>query len=386
MSTSLEHEKAVLNRYSVAANNREETLCCPVEYRTDLLEAIPQEILERDYGCGDPSPFVAAGDTVLDLGSGGGKLCFIASQLVGPNGSVIGVDCNVEMLGLARKYQPQVIEKIGYDNISFRCGMIQNLQLDLEQLAREMDGDTSSSVQRILKQRQVEKRLCHERPMIASQSIDCVVSNCVLNLVQPQDRRELFSEVFRVLKNGGRAVISDIVADEDVPEYMKDNPMLWSGCISGAWREDQFLQEFESAGFHGVMIAKRVSKPWQTVEGIDFRSVTVLAYKGKQGPCLERNQALIYRGPFKEITDDDGHTFHRGVPTAVCDKTFNLLQKDPYGDAFIAVSPHDEVPIEKAEPFDCTVSDRRDPRKIKAKANDDLTQLPVINCSDGECC
>lgn len=386
MSTSLEHEKAVLNRYSVAANNREETLCCPVEYRTDLLEAIPQEILERDYGCGDPSPFVAAGDTVLDLGSGGGKLCFIASQLVGPNGSVIGVDCNMEMLGLARKYQPQVVEKIGYDNISFRCGMIQNLQLDLELLAREMDGDTGSSVQRILNQRQVEKRLCHERPMIASQSIDCVVSNCVLNLVQPQDRRELFSEVFRVLKNGGRAVISDIVADEDVPDYMKDNPLLWSGCISGAWREDHFLQEFESAGFHGVMIAKRVSKPWRTVEGIDFRSVTVLAYKGKQGPCLERNQALIYRGPFKEITDDDGHTFQRGVPTAVCDKTFHLLKKDPYGDAFIAVSPHHEIPVEKAEPFDCTVSDRRDPRETKAKTNNGLTQLPVIGCSDGECC
>ena len=111
----INHETAVADRYSIAAGEREQALCCPIQYRPELLEVIPKEIIERDYGCGDPSPFVNSGDTVLDLGSGGGKLCYIAAQLVGDKGKVIGVDCNQEMLGLARGYQSEVAEKIGYD-------------------------------------------------------------------------------------------------------------------------------------------------------------------------------------------------------------------------------------------------------------------------------
>ena len=137
MSTPLEHENAVGERYAKAAKAREPALCCPVAYNQDLLNVIPQEIIDRDYGCGDPSPFVRKGDTVLDLGSGGGKLCYIISQLVGPEGRVIGVDCNETMLDLARRHQPEVAQQIGYDNISFRAGMIQNLQLDLELFTEE---------------------------------------------------------------------------------------------------------------------------------------------------------------------------------------------------------------------------------------------------------
>src|SRR6056297_256506 len=87
-------EASVYQRYAAAAAALEPALCCPVEYATELLDVIPQEIIERDYGCGDPTPFVRAGETVLDLGSGGGKLCFIAAQVVGPDGRIIGVDCN----------------------------------------------------------------------------------------------------------------------------------------------------------------------------------------------------------------------------------------------------------------------------------------------------
>jgi len=88
----LDAEDATRQRYSTAASAREEALCCPVDYDRRLLEAIPDEVIERDYGCGDPSRYVRADETVLDLGSGGGKICFIASQIVGPKGRVIGVD------------------------------------------------------------------------------------------------------------------------------------------------------------------------------------------------------------------------------------------------------------------------------------------------------
>ena len=261
MSTPLEHENAVGDRYAKAAEAREPELCCPVVYNQDLLKVIPQEIIDRDYGCGDPSPFVRKGETVLDLGSGGGKLCYIASQLVGPKGRVIGVDCNETMLDLARRYQSEVAKRIGYDNISFRAGMIQNLQLDLELFSKERKKISATGIAGILEERTLEQRLSTQQTMVLSDSIDCVVSNCVLNLVQPQDRMELFQEVYRVLKPGGRAAISDIVSDEDVPAHMQNDSTLWSGCISGAWREDKFLAEFARAGFQGMHIANREEKP-----------------------------------------------------------------------------------------------------------------------------
>jgi len=100
-------------------------------------------------------------------------------------------------------------------------------------------------------------------------------------------------------------VISDIVSDEDVPERLQNDPALWSGCISGAMREDRFLQAFVDAGLYGAQVAAYQTEPWAVVEGIEFRSVTVVAHKGKEGPCLERHQAVVYRGPFKEVVDDD---------------------------------------------------------------------------------
>ena len=95
---SLNVEQAVTQRYSGASQQQEVALCCPVEYDTTMLEVLPDELIERDYGCGDPSRYVQEGETVLDLGSGGGKICYIASQLVGESGHVIGVDMNADML------------------------------------------------------------------------------------------------------------------------------------------------------------------------------------------------------------------------------------------------------------------------------------------------
>jgi SAM-dependent methyltransferase len=380
--SSINYENAVADRYSKAAGEREPALCCPVEYNRDLLKIIPQEIIDRDYGCGDPSPFVNPGETVLDLGSGGGKLCYIAAQIVGSEGRVIGVDCNSEMLGLARGYQSEVAEKLGYDVVSFKCGIIQNLALDLERYNEELEKITQTGVENILERRRLEQRLSTAEPMVESGSVDCVVSNCVLNLVQPQDRTQLFEELFRVLKVGGRAAISDIVSDENSPAHMQNNEELWSGCISGAWREDEFLKEFEKAGFVGMTIAKRESEPWQTVEGIEFRSVTVVAYKPDPGACLEGNQALIYRGPFKQVLDDDGHTFVRGERAAVCIKTFDAYNQPQFQDHFFPVEPIHAVSKLEANFFDCTTDRVRSPQETKG-ANYAETKA---GCGEGESC
>lgn len=213
-------EEAVRERYGAGANAVEPALCCPVKYDPKYLAVIPDEVIERDYGCGDPTPYVRPGDTVLDLGAGGGKVCFIAAQVVGASGRVIGVDCNPEMLALSRRNQPEVARRIGFNNVEFRNGMIQDLQLDLDRLQAEIAAQPISSIADWHRLRAAEDRLRREHPLIADESIDCVVSNCVLNLVRAEDRRQLFAEIFRVLKRHGRAAISDIVSDEIVPEHL----------------------------------------------------------------------------------------------------------------------------------------------------------------------
>ena len=379
---TLNVEAAVRDRYSQAAHEEEVCLCCPVDYNPAYLEVIPQEVIERDYGCGDPSKYVQPGDVVLDLGSGGGKICFIAAQVVGETGKVIGVDCNAEMLTLARSSAPIVAERIGYDNVEFRRGQIQDLQLNLDLLEKFLQKEQINNGSTWLKAEEHARELRHSQPMIEDESVDVIVSNCVLNLVRTQDRQQLFSEMSRVLKPGGRAVISDIVSDEDVPLHLQNDPRLWSGCLSGAFREDEFLFAFEQAGFQGMELLARDEKPWGVVEGIEFRSITIRAWKIADGPCLERKQAVLYKGPWKAVTDDDGQTLRRGERMAVCDRTFQMYSQAPYSEDLILIEPEHEIPLENAEPFDCSIEfPVRTPQETKNKNSSTLTILP-----SGECC
>jgi arsenite methyltransferase len=274
-------EQAVRERYSSAAACCEDALCCATDYHPDLLQVIPAEVLERDYGCGDPTAYIRHGETVVDLGAGGGKACFVMSQIVGPQGRVIGVDCNLKMLALARQNLPIVAERLGYSNVEFRCGMIQDLRLDLDLLVSELAQHPIEDLTGWLRLRDREDELRHSRPMIADVTADCVVSNCVLNLVRPADRDHLLSEVYRVLKPGGRVAISDIVANQDVPAVLQQDPKLWSGCISGAYREDRLLAAFANAGFSDIVVDQRRPNPWRIEQGIEFRSITVTARKAE---------------------------------------------------------------------------------------------------------
>jgi ubiquinone/menaquinone biosynthesis C-methylase UbiE len=378
-------EAAVLARYANAARQAESCLCLPTGYDPALLEVIPEEILEKDYGCGDPTRYVRAGETVLDLGSGSGKACYILAQIVGARGKVIGVDFNPPMLELSRKYQRSIAEKLGYSNVEFRRGKIQDLRIDLELLDRYLQESPVRSVADLAALKEFESRL-REKPLIADASIDVIVSNCVLNLVHPEDKHQLFAAMYRVLKRGGRIAISDIVSDEPVPQHLTQDPSLWSACVSGAFQEEELLRAFEAAKFHGIRIEDFNSRPYQTIDGIEFRAVTVTAYKGKEGPCIERNQAVIYRGPWKQVTDDDGHTLERGARMAVCDKTFKLYSQPPYAGQFILVSPRDEIAMENAGVFDCARDRKRHPRETKG-ADFKATQISGGACgSNSNCC
>lgn len=383
-------EHSVIGRYARAADEVEPGLCCPnASYDAALVANLPQEIIEKDYGCGDPSPHVGVGETAVDLGSGSGKICYMLAQKVGPEGQVIGVDFNDAMLALARKYQDEMSERIGHANVRFVKARIQDMAVDIERAEQWLRNHPVATMDAMNRFEAECARLRREEPAVADGCADVVVSNCVLNLVKPEDKQRLFGDIFRVLKRGGRAVISDIVCDEEPTLRILNDPGLWSGCIAGAFREDRFLEHFEQAGFYGVEILARQERPWQVIDGIEFRSITVRAFKGKDGPCLERNQAVIYRGPWKAVRDDDGHTLHRGRRMAVCDKTFGILTdpKGPYEKDIIAVPPVEEIPIGSATSFHCQGSGIRDPRETKGRDYREtrLSDGPSC-CEDEGCC
>ena len=242
------HRNAIQERYGAAAIEKESCLCTPVSFDPKYLDAIPSEVIDRDYGCGDPTKWVNLNDVVLDLGSGSGKNAFICAQIVGKGGQIIGVDQNKDMLNLSRESIEYVARKIGYKNTKFIEGSIEKLdELDI-----------------------------NSNPIIEDNSIDIILSNCVLNLVDPDSRNNLLNNIKRVLKSNGRIAISDIVSNKKVPLELQKDPDLWSGCISGAWYEPEFIEDFKKLGFKNLNFAERSSEPWKVIEDIEFRTVTLV--------------------------------------------------------------------------------------------------------------
>ena len=335
-------ENSVRERYTDGARERQQSLCCPVSYDSSLLDMLPDEIIDKDYGCGDPSRYVKQGDTVLDLGSGGGKICYMAAQLVGQTGSVIGVDMNDDMLTLARKYQQEMAARLCGNRVNFVKGNIQDLALNVEALDEYLQKNPVRSAADYAALRLWESSQCQDKPLIQDQSIDLVISNCVLNLVADEEKQQLVREIYRVLKPGGRVAISDIVSDREIPQHMKNDPELWSGCLSGAFRESEFLDEFVAAGFGAVCYDKWDADPWQVIEGIEFRSVTLTATRPDQADDGTDNKSVMYRGPFATVTDDAGNSYARGQRVALTGSTHRMLLS-AYDNAFIDLSAESEL-------------------------------------------
>ncbi|MBK16825.1 MAG: SAM-dependent methyltransferase [Prochlorococcus sp. SP3034] len=245
--TNINHKEAIQKRYGAAAIEQEECLCTPVSFNPEYLKIIPKEVIERDYGCADPTKWVKKDDIVLDLGSGSGKNSFICAQIVGKKGKVIGIDQNNDMLKLSRNSLKELTEKIGFENIKFIKGSIEELDA--------LDNN--------------------KEPIIKTSSVDIILSNCVLNLVNQKLRRNLLINIKRVLKDKGRIAISDIVSNKKVPIRLQNDPNLWSGCISGAWYEPELISDFKNLGFKNLNFAQRSKEPWKIIEDIEFRTITL---------------------------------------------------------------------------------------------------------------
>jgi hypothetical protein len=158
----------------------------------------------------------------------------------------------------------------------------------------------------------------------------------VINL--SPDKRRVFAEMWRVLRDHGRVVVADIVADDEVPPHQRQDPRLWGECISGALTQEAFLAYLEQAGFYGVQGLRKSF--WKEVEGHRFHSVTVRGYKfEKQAGCVYLGQQAVYRGPFKGVSDEEGHWFPRDVPVPVCTDTAAKLSRPPYAGQFVVTDP-----------------------------------------------
>jgi arsenite methyltransferase len=261
MASAKEIKEAVKARYTAVAESSsfgcgcgsdvESGSCCSggvdprqaaelIGYNVNELEEIPQEAI-LGLGCGSPVGYVGLkpGETVLDLGSGGGIDVFLAAKKVGTKGKVYGVDMNEAMIKRAKA----AAEEYGFKNVEFRLGDIEEMPIE--------DG-----------------------------VVDAIISNCVINL--SPNKPQVFREAHRVLKPGGRITVSDIVTEGRIPEEIRRDLDSWAGCVSGALPQEEYLKEIKVAGFMKPRILKESYYDTSEYE-VDFKvkSVTVEAYKPK---------------------------------------------------------------------------------------------------------
>ena len=238
--------KTVKKKFSKAAYAPVADYYCPTGYNPKDLAHIPSEVLDVSYGCGNPAALasIKSGQTLVDLGAGGGIDCFIAAKKLGKKGNVIGIDLTDEMVAKASESAKKVGEALGYHNVEFRAGNIMELPVE-------------------------------------DNSVDLVISNCVINLTE--DKTKVMDEIFRILKPGGRFIISDIVSDKPVPGYLKRDKEMWNACLSGALTDKRFKEAAESAGFPDVTLKKNYL--YKKVEFIQFYSITLKGSKPAEVSC-----------------------------------------------------------------------------------------------------
>src|SRR5260370_5970956 len=214
---------------------------------------------------------VTPGETIVDLGSGAGIDVFVAAKLSGPTGKAIGVDMTDAMLAVAKENQPKVAAALGYDVVEFRRGYLEQIPVE-------------------------------------SHTVDLITSNCVVNL--SPDKPRVFEEMWRVLKDHGRIVVSDIVSETDVPPHLKVNPELWGECLVGALTEAQFFARLERAGVYGLTVLQK--SYWKDVEGYPLFSITGQGFKYEEtAGCVYQGHRAGYLGPAKARVCEPGHLFPR---------------------------------------------------------------------------
>lgn len=281
--------------YTRAAETANDDILNPVCYSEDLISHIPEELRFRGYGCGSPvmDADITKGEHIVDLGSGRGIECFIASRLTGSKGKVTGIDMLDPMLKIAEKGRKAVSEKLGYSNIEFLKGYLEHMPLE-------------------------------------NDCVDLILSNCVLNL--STDKRSTFKEIFRVLNPGGRITVSDVVCENEPGPEIRNNDKLHGECIAGALTIKNLNGLLYESGFENFKIIKRF--PYREVGGHQFYSLTFSAFK----PEKSANVKVLYRGPLPSIRTAEGKILFAGKTTLLPESEAARL-----GDQIFVIDEHDNV-------------------------------------------
>lgn len=221
-------------------------------------------------------------------------------------------------------------------------------------------------------------------PCLADGCVDTLVADFVMNRLTQTEAALAMAEAFRVLRRNGRFFCAMLVGDAALaqPSEVRSAP---GGRRLRVPDERSAVQTMEDAGFHGIVLHWTGSDNPTAVDRIDdsdVRMAVLEAYKGKQGPCFELGQAVVYRGPWRQVSDDDGHVYPRGERVAVCAKTYALLMREPYGDAFIGLRSINEPELKDAVLFDCHTPAVRDPRITKGL----MPFAGAVSAGPGACC
>lgn len=216
---------------------------------------------------------------------------------------------------------------------------------------------------------------------LVSDSIAFVLVDLALNRVSKDHAVDFLADAFRVLKKDSRITILAFAADEPVERQVA----LMGKNLAYIPLEKELEQLLIAAGYYGVEYFFRATTPTKIVwGGVEIRLLGITAKKGKQGACIDFGHAVIYRGPWAQVCDDDGHTFLRGVRSAVCEKTYRILTVAPYAEHFIGVPPYLHLTEKQARPFDCNVPLVRDPKITKGLIS--LEPSPCCDSSVSICC
>jgi len=297
-----------------SSNDLQTNACCASDipnYLKPLIANINSEVSNKFYGCGSPIPSLVKDLTILDLGCGSGRDCFILSQLVGENGKIIGVDMTEKQISVAQNNLDFHMKKFGYQspNIEFKKGEIE----DLKTLN------------------------------IKDNSVDIIISNCVINL--SENKEKIFKEIHRILKPGGELYFSDIFTNRRIPEKYQLDKELIGECLAGALYIEDFRRLLSSVGFKDYRIVDNSAvtinnqKVQKKLGMIDFSSLTIRSFKlDFEDICENYGHTAYYLGTIEQsphqFTLDNHHIFSTGLPMPICGNTAKMLSETRYKDHF----------------------------------------------------
>jgi arsenite methyltransferase len=317
---------------------------------------------ERSGGWKLPDGAVRRGDRVVIVGAVSSGLWVAAAAAAGREGMVQVFESEARYLEQTMAQVNQVHEELGYVNWRFELTDLADLRTNPEfirfRLAKQAVTDLSGyeSFRSELEQQR------REDPLVADESVDVVLIDSGVNRLPADQAKQALAEAFRVLRRGGRLLLTAFLADETPQRLPPLGNVLSPQLVP---REPEVVTLLNVAGFYGMHYMWRAELPTKVLDSVEFRAFAIGAFKGKQGVCLDLGHAVVYKGPWSEAYDDDGHRYVRGERTAVCEKTYAILTREPYAAEFIGIPCYLEVPAEQAPLFDCNTPHLRDPRVTK---------------------